>query len=55
MMKQFAITFIDGTTQIMSSGSLKLLMLSLMGQYLDEEVIKIEELEFWKRDDYVGD
>jgi hypothetical protein len=55
MTRQFAITYIDGTTEIVSSGDMYLLMIAIAECDKGDKVIKIEELEFWKRDDYDGE
>ena len=55
MTKRFIICYVDGTTEIISSGSIYLALTSIATQEKGDKVYMIEELEFWKRDDYVGE
>lgn len=55
MTRQFAITYIDGTTEIISSSSMYLVMIAIAECDKGDKVIKVEELEFWKRADYDGE
>lgn len=52
MTRQFMVSYIDGSSEIISSSSMYLVMIAIAECDKGDKVIKVEELEFWKRDDY---